>query len=53
MLKTEAIKQLTSLKFILQQINANDYKQTLTTLKGASIGKHVQPLPVWMPSLTQ
>lgn len=42
MLKTEAIKQLTSLKFILQQINPNDYKQTLTTLKGASIGKHVR-----------
>ena len=42
MLKTEAIKQLISLKSILHQINVEDYKQSLNTLKGASIGKHVR-----------
>ena len=42
MLKTEAIKQLISLKSILHQINLEDYKQSLNTLKGVSIGKHVR-----------
>ena len=42
MLKTEAIKQLISVKSILHQINVGDYKQSLNTLKGASIGKHVR-----------
>lgn len=42
MLKQEAIKQLLSVQSILSQIKDNDYTATLTTLKGASIGKHIR-----------
>jgi hypothetical protein len=42
MLKQEAIKQLLSVQSILSQIKHNDYTATLTTLKGASIGKHIR-----------
>ena len=42
MLKQEAIKQLLSVQSILSQIKEEDYNTTLTTLKGASIGKHIR-----------
>ena len=42
MLKQEAIKQLLSVQSILSQIKDEDYNSTLTTLKGASIGKHIR-----------
>ncbi len=42
MLKEEAIKQLINLTSILSQIKENDYKASITQLKGASIGKHVR-----------
>lgn len=42
MLKQEAIKQLLSVQSILSQIKDEDYNATLTTLKGASIGKHIR-----------
>lgn len=42
MLKQEAIKQLLSVQFILSQIKEEDYTSKLTTLKGASIGKHIR-----------
>ena len=42
MLKQEAIKQLLSVQSILSQINEEDYKTSLTTLKGVSVGKHIR-----------
>jgi hypothetical protein len=42
MLKQEAIKQLLIVKSILSQIKDEDYRSTLITLKGASIGKHIR-----------
>ena len=42
MLIQEAIKQLHSLKYILEQISQQDYQKSLVTLKNASIGKHVR-----------
>ncbi|PBQ30574.1 hypothetical protein CNR22_01900 [Sphingobacteriaceae bacterium] len=42
MLKQEAIKQLLSVQSILSQIKDEDYTSALTTLKGASIGKHIR-----------
>ncbi|MGQ0827350.1 MAG: hypothetical protein ACT4ON_03030 [Bacteroidota bacterium] len=42
MLKESAILQLFNLKSILNQIKEEDYKLSLKTLKGASIGKHVR-----------
>jgi hypothetical protein len=42
MLKQEAIKQLLSVQSILSQIEDKDYTSTLTTLRGASIGKHIR-----------
>lgn len=42
MLRQEAIKQLKSVQSILSQIKDDDYSSSLTTLKGASIGKHIR-----------
>jgi hypothetical protein len=42
MLNQEAIKQLLSVQSILFQIKDEDYNAPLTTLKGASIGKHMR-----------
>ncbi|CAN5516487.1 hypothetical protein BH10BAC1_BH10BAC1_19390 [soil metagenome] len=42
MLKEAAIKQLESIRSILVQIESTDYMAELTTLKKASIGKHVR-----------
>lgn len=42
MLKQAAIKQLTTLSNILNQMKDEDYKLSLETLKGSSIGKHVR-----------
>jgi len=42
MLEEEAIKQLLSVQSILCQIKDEDYRTSLKTLKGASIGKHIR-----------
>lgn len=42
MLKREAIKQLKSVQSILHQINDEDYTLPLSTLKNATIGKHIR-----------
>ena len=42
MLKQAAIKQLESIRSILVQIESDDYTAELSTLKKASIGKHVR-----------
>lgn len=42
MLKQKAINQLLSIQSILSQINEEDYKTSLKTLKGATIGKHIR-----------
>jgi hypothetical protein len=42
MLRQEAIKQLKSVQYILSQIEDDDYSTSLTTLKDASIGKHIR-----------
>jgi hypothetical protein len=42
MIKQEAITQLLNVKSVLAQIKDEDYTATLTTLKGASIGKHIR-----------
>jgi len=42
MLKKEAIKQLLNVKSILFQINELDYTLPLSSLKNATIGKHVR-----------
>lgn len=42
MLKEAAIKQLESIRSILVQIESDDYIAELSTLKKASIGKHVR-----------